>query len=139
MQARNPRYTSTGDVDLEVEHPTLGWIPFTASPNDSEEHGRALYQAAVDGEFGEIAQAEEEAVSIESLRSQAVLSRMEFMLALEDMGELDRVQSADLPKRARIMFDNASEFARNHESLLSLADEMGYTEQQLDTLFGIET
>ena len=76
--------------------------------------------------------------TLEELRERATLSRMAFMLALDDMGELESVQAADLPKRARIMFDNASEFERMHPELLNLADEMGYTDEQLDALFGIE-
>ena len=76
--------------------------------------------------------------TLEELRERATLSRMAFMLALDDMGELEAVQAADLPKRARIMFDNASEFERMHPELLNLAAEMGYTDAQLDALFGIE-
>jgi hypothetical protein len=32
-----------GRVDCEIEHPVFGWIPFTASPNDPEYHGRVIY------------------------------------------------------------------------------------------------
>lgn len=39
---------------------TFDWlpeeVPFTAAPWDVEEHGRELYQRAMDGEFGEIAE-----------------------------------------------------------------------------------
>ena len=41
---------------MEIEHPTYGWITFAASPNDSEAHGRELYQRAIEGEFGAIAE-----------------------------------------------------------------------------------
>jgi hypothetical protein len=43
---------------LEVEFaelPHLGKLPFTASADDAEAHGRALYEAAINGEFGQIA------------------------------------------------------------------------------------
>jgi len=55
MNAKNPKYTSTQDVDLEYEDPQFGWIPFTASPNDVEQLGRDLYAEAIAGEFGPIA------------------------------------------------------------------------------------
>jgi hypothetical protein len=48
MQIRNPIYTATGNIDCEIEHPQFGWIPFTASPDDAEEHGRAIYAAALE-------------------------------------------------------------------------------------------
>lgn len=43
MEWRNPRYNHVGTIDCEVNVPGLGWVPFTASPDDVEEHGRALY------------------------------------------------------------------------------------------------
>lgn len=52
---KQPKYNSSGTIDLVVEHPTHGEIPFTASPTDSEAHGRELYARAMDGEFGPIA------------------------------------------------------------------------------------
>ena len=76
--------------------------------------------------------------TLEELRERATLSRMAFMLALDDMGELDAVQAASLPNRARIMFDNAQLFERMHPEILSLASEMGYSDAQLDALFGID-
>ena len=42
-------------IDCQIEHEIFGWIPFTASPDDSEEFGRALYAALLAGEFGPIA------------------------------------------------------------------------------------
>lgn len=54
MNVKNPQYNFVGTIDLEIEHPDYGWIPFTASPNDSEEIGRSLYAQAIAGDFGEI-------------------------------------------------------------------------------------
>jgi hypothetical protein len=54
MNARNPKHTASGSIEMEIDHPTYGWIPFAASPNDCEAHGRELYQRAIDGEFGTI-------------------------------------------------------------------------------------
>lgn len=35
MEYRNPIYTATGDINCEIEHWRFGWIPFTASANDT--------------------------------------------------------------------------------------------------------
>jgi hypothetical protein len=43
MNYRNPIYTENGSIDCEIEHPDYGWIPFTASPDDCEAHGRELF------------------------------------------------------------------------------------------------
>jgi hypothetical protein len=49
---RNPKYNAVGTIDMEIRLGDL-WFPFTADPNDVEEQGRALYDAAI--EFGEVA------------------------------------------------------------------------------------
>lgn len=56
-QCKNPIFTSHDGacVTLDLNHPDYGWIPFTASPDDVEEHGRAIYAAAMAGAYGEIA------------------------------------------------------------------------------------
>jgi hypothetical protein len=40
---KNAIYNKFNTIDCEIEHPAYGWIPFTASPNDCEEHGKNLY------------------------------------------------------------------------------------------------
>lgn len=45
---RNPVRNADGTIDCEIEHPDYGWIPFTASPDDSEQHGRDLYAAILE-------------------------------------------------------------------------------------------
>ena len=54
QNARNPKYVESGMIDIEIEHPTYGWLPFTASPDDSETLGRELHAAALAGKFGAI-------------------------------------------------------------------------------------
>lgn len=48
MKVRNPVYNSLGTIDCEIEHPAYGWIPFTASPNDPEEYGAAIYKKCLE-------------------------------------------------------------------------------------------
>jgi hypothetical protein len=55
IQAKNPRRTKDDSIDIELNHPSFGWITFTASPDDVEQHGRALYNMANAGDFGEVA------------------------------------------------------------------------------------
>lgn len=52
---RNARHNGDGSIDLELEHPEWGWIPFTAVPDDSEQHGRAIHARALAGDAGDIA------------------------------------------------------------------------------------
>lgn len=56
IQVRNPRRNAHGTIDIDIEHPVYGWIPFTASPDDVELHGRELYAQAEAGAFGIVAE-----------------------------------------------------------------------------------
>jgi hypothetical protein len=56
LEARSPSYVQGGMIHLEINHPELGWLPFAASPDDVEEHGRDLYARAISGEFGDVKQ-----------------------------------------------------------------------------------
>ena len=46
MNYKNPTYNANGTIDMEINHPVYGPIPFTASPDDPEEHGRLLFADA---------------------------------------------------------------------------------------------
>lgn len=47
MEIRNPAFNAWGTIDCEINHPAYGWIPFTADPNDVEQHGREIHAAAL--------------------------------------------------------------------------------------------
>lgn len=57
MDAKNPKWANAAHtiIDMAVVHEVYGEIPFSASPDDVEPHGRELFQRAVGGEFGPIA------------------------------------------------------------------------------------
>jgi len=78
---------------------------------------------------------------LQAKRDQASLTRMAFMLALEEAGLYDEAEAAvdsdQVSKAGKIMWRNASVFNRTDETLTSFADQLGYTDAQLDALFGI--
>jgi hypothetical protein len=55
--AKEPRWADAEHTLIDL---TIKWsgidneLPFTASLNDCEAHGRAIFQAAVDGHFGAV-------------------------------------------------------------------------------------
>jgi hypothetical protein len=81
--------------------------------------------------------------ALQQARESASLSRADFKLGLIEMGELDNVQALmDDPAtdpRIKIMWEDSGRFERMHPDLLSLAQVMGYTEDQLDDIFGINS
>lgn len=59
MPIRNPERLSNGMIFCEINHPEFGWIPFHASKDDVEEHGRVLFER-IQKEFDDIPQMVEE-------------------------------------------------------------------------------
>ena len=72
-------------------------------------------------------------------RAAASLSRAQFKLALLEGGYLDAVEAAypSWPRNVQIMWDDSSTFERMHPALIQLADQMGYSSEQMDAIFGI--
>ena len=56
--AKFPVFTKTGDIDILIEV-NGEWLPFTASQDDTEAHGKDLYNRIIAGEFGAIAEYKE--------------------------------------------------------------------------------
>lgn len=54
FEARKPRRVSDKAIDLEINHPDFGWIPFLATTYDVEDYGVELYHKAAAGDFGEV-------------------------------------------------------------------------------------
>lgn len=42
---RNPVPNEDGTFDVEIDHPSLGWVAFTASKDDVEPHGVDIFTA----------------------------------------------------------------------------------------------
>ncbi|EGZ4270400.1 DUF4376 domain-containing protein [Salmonella enterica subsp. enterica serovar Lexington] len=55
ISARNGVYIENGNIDCEVHFEGFDdFIPFTSSPDDSEEHGRQLYADLKAGKYGPV-------------------------------------------------------------------------------------
>lgn len=141
MQARNPRQGEDGSIQLEVDL-NGAWVPFAARPDDPAPHGRDMYQRALAGEFGAIAPGPTAAEMRQRRRQKATLSRMAFMLALDDAGLLDAAETLmedpATPRRTKIMWKNAVAFDRSSPELIAMAQQLGVTEAQMDAVFGID-
>ena len=78
-------------------------------------------------------------MTLEEKRERAQLSRAGFKLALLAGGYLDAIEAAypTWPREVQIMWDDSLYFERMHPSLLQLAAAMGYSEAEVDALFGL--
>lgn len=133
---RNPKYSSPDNslIDVEYEHPEYGWIPFTATPDDEEQHGRDIYAAAVAGEYGPIAPYVEPDPEPPHVPQQ--VTRRQGRLALLEVGKLVAVESAveSAGMAAQIEYE-ADTWERSNAFLQAMWAQLGGTESELDDLF----
>lgn len=49
FEFRNPKYSAPDNstIDMEVNHPMFGWIPFTTTPEGPEPYYKELWDAAI--------------------------------------------------------------------------------------------
>jgi hypothetical protein len=49
MDFRNAKYSNADNtiIDMEIDHPVYGWIPFSANADDVESLGKEMFDAAV--------------------------------------------------------------------------------------------
>jgi hypothetical protein len=84
MLTRNLKYNYHGTIDMEIEHPVYGWIPFTASPNDTEKFGNELYAQAIAGDFGAIAPSDPKTAEQLAAEAQTVIDTNALVQAKGD-------------------------------------------------------
>ena len=135
MQARNPTFTATGEIDCEINHPEFGWIPFTASLNDPEQHGRDIFEALKDSAAPYVPPPEptpEETLAAE--RAAMICTPAQMRLALHRMGLLQQVQViADGDPEASIVWEYATHIVRTSPLIEALSGDL--TPEQIDDIF----
>ena len=88
-------------INCEINHPVLGWIPFTASSDDKEPHGRGIYQLIAAGAVGDVAEYVEPPITESQVRSNrnAKLQQLDDIvknpLRWADMTDIQKKELAD--------------------------------------------
>lgn len=137
MEWRNAKHNAHGTIDLEINHPIYGWLPFTATPDDPEHHGRDLYAAALaSGEVAAYVPPSDE----EARAAMPPLTRKQLRLGMRDLGitsvmieaAIAAIADDDQREIAQIEWEDSDSYQRTHPLMLSLAAAFGITDAQLD-------
>lgn len=95
----NPRWANRSKtlIDCDVIFEELGSevLPFTASPNDNEEHGREIFAKAVNGDYGTVSEFSTPKIDL-SVVETALRDERNARLA-----NTDWTQSADVPQSTK--------------------------------------
>ena len=89
MEYRNAEYTADGSIKVEINHPKLGWVPFTASPSDPKKYGRDLFtEIAASGNVASYVEPASPTYTelLDEEREGMVVSRFQAKAALSEAG-----------------------------------------------------
>jgi hypothetical protein len=124
----------------DILHPKLGWIPFTADPNDPENLGKVVYAEIIRQGFvpsppvQEVQEAVDERLLMECSRFQA-------KAALLHVGKLSVIETivSQAGPQAKLAWAEASTFKRTSPLLNQLAKHplVNMSDEDLDNLFRI--
>lgn len=141
MQIKNPVYNSQGTIDCEIEHPVYGWIPFTASPDDVELHGREIYQSIIDQQLEilpYVAPVIDEEATLAYWRNTTEVSRFQAYAALFQAGYYDDINAymdSTADPVQKMAWNTAQVFKRLSPTVLTLQPLLGLSDTELDDLF----
>jgi len=138
MEFNNPRYNSTGGIDMDINHPKFGWVPTTAREDDQET--QELYWQAKEGYVAPYVEPSQEEV-LETWRDQATASAYQIHQAFEELGLYDEIEqvvaSQEVSNSTRIAWNMAPSFDRRGKTIAEIAEAIWLTDEQVDSVFRI--
>lgn len=139
IEIRNPVFSSADNslIDVEFDHPTLGWIPFTASSLDVEPVSVAIHALALtmgvapynepDPVPRELTPVTRRQLRLTLVRNGISLGGVEAMItAMPDGMQKDE---------ALIEWEDAQTFERHHPTLLLIAQGLELTPAKVDKMW----
>ena len=147
---RNFVWVQPDSIDLEVEHPVHGWMPFTANEDDVEEHGRQIFAQAksLAGPFvapppppPAVPQTISDRQFFQVLANRQLITKQEALAAVS-VGTLPAAMDALLAGMsdedefaARMLLQGATQFNRSHPLTQAFGAGFGMTPEQIDELW----
>jgi len=110
-------------------------LPYTANANDTEDHGKIIYNSGLAGDFGTIASYD--APTIEEQRENyPPLSSRQFWLTALSIGITKAsILAATTDPEIEVVVNETTSFVRTDPAVSELATIMGVSETQLDSLW----
>lgn len=115
--AKNPTWVNAEHtrINLKVTFDNIPEHTFTADPKDCEAHGRDIFERAVAGEFGDVAEYEPPPPPTVEEQSAIVREQRDRLLA-----ETDWTQAADIPQATK------DKWAPFRQALRDVPDQAGF-------------
>lgn len=133
IEYRNPKYSATGGIDVEINHPTLGWIPFHATLEDVEGYGRDLFRFISEHDTPAPYVPPRQPLEPAPYR----VSSRQFGLQLIENKIFDKVQEWVAAQDAKVKwaFERSAEFDRRDEMIQKGFKDLGFAPEDVEEFF----
>ena len=139
---KNPQWANAEHtlIDVTLETDAYGEIPFSASPNDVEAHGRGIFADVVAGKFGPIAEYVPPVVPVvvpqEISKAQGIVVMSEVPVGDSNLWLTVKAYfDTEADEISRDLFKAVTVFNRQSPMLNALKDRFGLDDAALDLLF----
>jgi hypothetical protein len=131
MEYSNPAFNAAGGIDMDLNHPVHGVIPFTASADDVEQLGRTLFddaQSAATAYTAPAPQPDPVPGSVSRFQARAALLQSDLLETAEAA-----IQNGDAI--TKLVWADAQEFRRASPTVAAIAGVLSLTDSEVDDLF----
>jgi hypothetical protein len=141
--AKEPKWANAEQTLIDL---TIKWdaideeLPFTASPTDREAHGRAIFDAALAGNFGPIAEyvpppPPEPVIPQQVTRAQGKVVLIQMGLWQSVLDFVAAIPDPTQKAIAEVALNDTQYWQRSSPFLNEAATALGITQEQMDDLF----
>lgn len=140
MEFKNCSYNKYGTIDMEINHPAYGWLPFTASDDDDVSYSVELYNRAI--EAGEIAPYQTPDIEQVRLDYPALTARQFWMAAANIDVDKDVILTAikanmpdSVERKMTIAELESGLFDRLNDTVIDIMAMLDIPAEQVDALW----
>lgn len=136
MEYRNAKFVAETAIEMELNHPVFGWIPFTAVPHDVELYGRELFDAARNTADPYVAPTPEPVPFPALTRRQLLLGLLAIGITSDHVeAQLGLIEDPQERAAALIEWQAAGLYNRDHPLVAELALAFDLPAAQVDDLW----
>ena len=122
MEYRNARHIGQNRIDCEINHPTLGWIPYTCDgTEDGEQFDNKELYARLDADSATVAYIPPTQEELDAVMAKQVRKQRDFILATK----VDPMVSNPL-RWSALTADQQTAWADYRRALLDITQQAGF-------------
>ena len=132
---RNAIFNKNSDIDMEIEHPSYGWIPYTASKNDVEPMGKVMWDKAFLSAKPHVPLPEVKVMPSITPRQLWLVAAHINITKQQVLAHIDSMFNEQEAMLIKIEIEEAISFEYDHPVVSMIKQVFGINDEQFDSLW----